>query len=465
MGNSWKRYLAWGSGAGIEIGADQLKVSLAKVRPSAATELATLEIENFRERPAAEWGREYNDFLKKNGVAHLSAVALLPRQDVIVRLVHLPGVVEKDLGAAVGYQLDSLHPYSDEDAVAAWARLENSPEVLVGVARKQVFDSYAGLFAEAGIKVSNFTFSAAVFYSALRLVNEAPKDFLALEQTLSGLEVYGESAAKPLFSAIWDVPTEKAVAMASAELRLDGEVVSHIPFPSPSFAAAATGAVPLLAMAVNLLPESQRRNTSVVRYIPTAILGTALTALLAAIWLHEPYDTGKYVKALGEQISKVDKKAAAISRIDQEIEATRERTQMLDDFRRRTRADLDLLLNVTNTVQQPTFLNYYESNREMAVLGGEADQAAPLLRTLDASPYLKNSEFQMGIMRMQNGEAFRIRSQRETPALMANQAIPSPVAQQSVPQQQAVQPQPPPPTTNLFPMVTPPIPNVGGGRR
>ena len=464
MANSWKRYLAWGSGAGIEIGTDQLKVSLAKVRPSAVTESATLEIENFRERPAAEWGREYNDFLKKNGVAHLSAVALLPRQDVIVRLVHLPGVVEKDLGAAVGYQLDSLHPYSDEDAVAAWARLENSPEVLVGVARKQVFESYASLFAEAGIKVSNFTFSAAVFYSALRLVNEAPKDFLALEQTLSGLEVYGESGAKPLFSAIWDVPTEKAVAMASAELRLEGEVASHTPFPSPSFAAAATGAVPLLAMAVNLLPESQRRNTSVVRYIPTAILGTALTALLAAIWLHEPYDTGKYVKALGEQISKVDKKAAAISKIDQEIEATRERTQMLDDFRRRTRSDLDLLLNVTNTIQQPTYLNYYESNRDMAVLGGEADQAAPLLRTLDASPYLKNSEFQMGIMRMQNGESFRIRSQRETPVLMANQAQPVPIAQQAFPPQ-AVQPPPPAPATNLYPMAVTPAPNVGGGRR
>ena len=69
MSNSWKRYLAWGSGAGIEIGADQLKVSLAKVRPSAVTEPATLVIENFRERPAAEWGREYNDFLRKNGAS------------------------------------------------------------------------------------------------------------------------------------------------------------------------------------------------------------------------------------------------------------------------------------------------------------------------------------------------------------------------------------------------------------
>ncbi len=451
ISNNWKRYLAWGTGVGIEIGSNQLKVSLAKVRPSAITEPAVFVIEDFRERPAAEWGREYNDFLKKYGVAHLPAVALLPRQDVIVRLVHLPGVAENDLAAAVGYQLDTLHPYTDDDAVAAWGRLENSPEVLVGVARKVVFDAYAGLFAEAGIKVSNFTFSAAVFYSSLRLVNEAPKDFVALENTLSGLEVYGESGSKPLFSAIWDLPAEKAVAMASAELRLAGEVTPRMPFPTPAFAAAATGAVPYLGMTVNLLPESQRRNTSIVRYIPTGILAILLGALLAATWLHEPYDTGKYVKALQEQMGLVDKKAAAIAKLDQDIEAQRARTMLLDDFRRRTKSDLDLLLNVTNTIQGPAFLTYYESNRETATLGGEADQAAPLLRILDASPYLKNSEFQMGIMRMLNGEAFRIRSQRKYPVLLAGQTVAPQVAAQTPPIQV---PQPAPPL-NIYPMATP----------
>ena len=209
MPSGLMRYLAFGTGVGIEIGPSNLQVSIARVRPASITEIATLNIENFRQRPAAEWGREYSDLLKKNGLGHLPAIVLLPRHEVIVRLVSLPGVVDKDLSAAINYQLDTLHPYAEDDAIAAYGRLGKSPEVLVGVVRRQVFDSYTGLFAEAGIKVTNFTFSAATFYAALRLNREAPKDFLALANTMSGLEVYGESSAKRLFSAIWDLPEEK----------------------------------------------------------------------------------------------------------------------------------------------------------------------------------------------------------------------------------------------------------------
>jgi hypothetical protein len=46
-------------------------------------------------------------------------------------------------------------------------------------------------------------------------------------------------------------------------------------------------------------------------------------------------------------------------------------------------------------------------------LTGEADQAAPLLKILDSSPLFRNSEFSMGVMRGQNGEAFRIRTYRK----------------------------------------------------
>ncbi len=457
MALGWKRYLSWGSGAGIEIGADRLKVSIVKVRPSAITEVGSLEVENFHERPAAEWGLQYSEFLRKHGVAHLAAVALLPRRDVIVRLVNLPGVEEKDLASAVGYQLDTLHPYSDEDAVAAWGRLGETPEVVVGVARKQVFDSYSSLFAEAGVKISSFTFSPAVFYTSLRLVNEAPKEFLAVSETLSGLEVYGESQAKPLYSSIWDSPAERAVSAAAADLRLNGEVEPYTALPTASFAAAATGAVPFPALSVNLLPESLRRNTSIVRYIPSGILAASLAALLAGIWLHEPYDTGKYTKELQAEIGKVDKRAAAIGKMDQEIESVRERTALLDEFRRRTKSDLDLLLNVTNTIAQPAYLNYYEVNRDTATLGGEAEQAAPLLRVLDASPYLKNSEFQMGIMRMGVGESFRIRSQRRTPvAGQAPVVAAAPATPQNTPPAvPAPVAAPPPVNYNLFPMAVP----------
>ena len=409
------RYLAFGTGVGIEIGPSNLQVSIARVRPSAIRQIATLNIENFRQRPASEWGREFSDFLKRHGVAHLPAIVLLPRHEVIVRLVNLPGVEDKDLAAAINYQLDTLHPYAEDDAIAAYGRLGKSPDILVGVVRRAVFDSYTGLFAEAGIKVTNFTFSAATFYSALRLNSEPPKEFLALANTMSGLEVYGESSAKRVFSAIWDLPEEKVASMAIAELRIPQETEPLLTFPSASLSAASTGACPMFSLAVNLLPEDQRKNTSVLRYIPTAVLAVALALLLTVIAMHKPYDTNQYVKQLQLEIAKVERSAQSISAADKEVAAVRTRTMLLDDYRRRTKNDLDLLQTLTVTLAPPAFVNYYEMNRDTVQLAGEIEQASSMLRLLDATPYLKNSEFTLAILRLADADAFRTRSQRKAP--------------------------------------------------
>ena len=87
----------------------------------------------------------------------------------------------------------------------------------------------------------------------------------------------------------------------------------------------------------------------------------------------------------------------------------------------------------------------------------------PLLRVLDASPYLKNSEFQMGIMHMGVGESFRIRSQRRTPvAGQAPVVVVAPVTPQITPAAaQAPVAAPPAVNNNLFPMA---VPNMGTKR-
>ena len=77
--------------------------------------LGSLAIHHFREQPAAEWGEVYADFLRKLGQRHLAAHVLLPREAVIVRQVAMPGVADKDLAAALKFQIDSLHPYPEED--------------------------------------------------------------------------------------------------------------------------------------------------------------------------------------------------------------------------------------------------------------------------------------------------------------------------------------------------------------
>src|SRR5437016_9176709 len=134
----WKdlrKLLAFGSGAGIEIGATDLTVVVARVRPNRVRVPGRLVIEDYASRPAAEWGKEYTSFLKSVGADRMSATVLLPRREVIVRHVALPGVRRKDVDSALRFQLDSLHPYGEDEIVWAWSPLAYG-NVLVGIVRK-----------------------------------------------------------------------------------------------------------------------------------------------------------------------------------------------------------------------------------------------------------------------------------------------------------------------------------------
>src|ERR1700693_4997751 len=163
-----RNLLAFGSGVGIFIGPSDLEVVAARVRPNRVHVLGHLTIANFASRPAAQWGAEYSRFLKSQGVGHLSATVLLPRRDVIVRQVSLPGVALKDVEGAIRFQLDSLHPYEETEVAWGWSPLDMGA-VLVGIVREETVARYIGLFSEAGIAVASFTFSAAAVHAAIRL--------------------------------------------------------------------------------------------------------------------------------------------------------------------------------------------------------------------------------------------------------------------------------------------------------
>src|SRR5688572_25228044 len=150
-----RRWLALGTGVGIEIRNTELQVTVVRVRPSETGVLGSATVPDYRTRPAAEWGGELNVFLKQLGAAHIAATVLLPRHDVIVRQISLPGVSNRDLAAAVQLQIDSLHPFADEEIYYTYARLGNTPAVLVGVTRRELILEYAATFAEAGIKVAS----------------------------------------------------------------------------------------------------------------------------------------------------------------------------------------------------------------------------------------------------------------------------------------------------------------------
>ena len=107
-------------------------------------------------------GGGLSTFLRKVGAAHIAATVLLASSGRHCPRSKSAGCLgAADIEAAIRLQIDSLHPFAEDDVFFTWARIPDSPSVLVGIARREVVDRLSATFAEAGIKVTAFTFSAA----------------------------------------------------------------------------------------------------------------------------------------------------------------------------------------------------------------------------------------------------------------------------------------------------------------
>jgi Tfp pilus assembly protein PilN len=429
-----RKLLQFGSGVGIEIGVSDLEVVAARVRPNKVQVLGRLVIADFANRPAAEWGAEYSRFLKPLGLGHVSATVLLPRRDVIVRHLSLPGVTGKDVEGAVRFQLDSLHPYGEDEISWGWSPLAYGA-VLVGIARRATVQHYLDLFLAAGIKVVSFTFSAAAVHSAVRLNGHAhTAGFLTVSPAASGgVEVYGESQSRPVFSAEFQLAPERAALLGLAELRLDPETAplkleDVLPKPAVNpvendlsrnarpYVTALSGACPWVAPAANMLEPGQRQASSRAVFIPTVVLAAILLLVAGAVVAYNSYADKRYLETIEAEIAKTAPLARRADDLDHQILQARQRAQMLDQVRNLTREDLQALNELTRLIEPPAWLTSTTLTRADVRINGEAPQAAPLVKILDSSPLFENATIELsGPATSGKGETFQIRALRKYP--------------------------------------------------
>jgi type II secretory pathway component PulL len=429
-----RKLLQFGLGVGIEIGPRDLEVVAARVRPTGVNVLGRLVIADFASRPAAEWGAEYARFLSPLGLSHVSATVLLPRREVIVRHLSLPGVKGRDVDGAVRFQLDSMHPYGDDEVSWGWSPLAYGA-VLVGVTRQSTVQRYLDLFLAAGIKAACFTFSAAAVHSAVRLNGANRGDgFLALGPAANGgVEVYGESQSRPVFTAEFQLPPERAALLGLAELRLAPETAplkleDVLPKPAVNpvendlarnarpYATALAGACPWLAPSANLLAPGQRQASSRAVFIPTVVLAAILLLVAGAVVAYNSYADRKYLASIEAEIAKVAPVAKHADDLDLQIQQARQHAVLLDQFRNLTRQDLDALNELTRLIEPPAWVNSTALTRDSVLISGEAPQAGPLIKILDSSPLFENSAMQQTGKTQSGGESFQIRSTRKYPA-------------------------------------------------
>lgn len=419
-----RKWTAFGTGIGIQIagphGSESLHIAAVRLRPHGAHLIDRLTIEDFPHQPAGVWGTEYASFIRKSDLRHVGATVLLPRQDVIVRQLSLPGVSDKDLSAAIQYQMDGLHPYPESEVISSWSRLPGTSTVLIAITRRARLDRYTELFAEAGIKIGSITCSAAAIYSSLRLHRPPASELLAFESVDGHIEYYGESPARPIFYAGFPATESRSAALAAAELRIDPATEPR-PLeqffgsaPALPLAAALASACPWLSLSLNLLPAELRHNSSRMIWVPSAIAAALVLAAAVGFAAVPAYENRNYLHTLQSEIGKLEKPAQRAAQLDRDAALARQKTAMLDEFRHRAKSDMDVLAELTKILPPPVWLNGVDITRGQVVLAGEAEQASSLLKAIDSSPFFESSEFLMPPVRQGNGfEGFRIRTTRE----------------------------------------------------
>ena len=164
-------------------------------------------------------------------------------------------------------------------------------------------------------------------------------------------------------------------------------------------------------MSQSLYPVTEPSHTMKQPGPLVALLAVLLLLVAGAMMAYSGVAEHQYLQKLQVELARLEPAARRAQVLDRSIDATRARTRLLDDFRARSKADLDALNELTRLLPPPTWTNQVELSRETATFSGETEQAAALLGVIDSSPMFHNSEFSV-IQRGQSGEIFRIRTQR-----------------------------------------------------
>jgi Tfp pilus assembly protein PilN len=180
-----------------------------------------------------------------------------------------------------------------------------------------------------------------------------------------------------------------------------------------SYATALVSACPRVSLKANLLPVELRSTNSRLMLVPTVALAAILLGLAVTLAAQKTYEERRRLDLLQAEIARYAPQAAKAAEMDKSAQSARDRARQLDLFHGQTRADMNVLLEITRLIEPPAWVNSLEMDRSTVTIGGQCEQAAPLLKLLDSSPYFRDSEFVGQIGKADKNQVFRIRMVRE----------------------------------------------------
>jgi Tfp pilus assembly protein PilN/Tfp pilus assembly PilM family ATPase len=475
------------TGIGIDCEGETFRAVCVRRQWSRLRVVDRMEIPEYRKLDAAECGRRYRTFLRKHGLKAPQTVVALPRSAALLRALTLPQTVEKELGRAVEYQLDSLHPFEEGSVYwdyavwkwpepGVWDKLAANPaesggarlETILGIAERKAVDALAAWFEEAGIPVSQFGVSAALWIAAFwpRLkaafpdapallllsarseraeiigfgpgrelvwqevaveTNETADDFWKevqqkLELTRSALRVLppvlpdeqlplvvcGSRAGEASARAAENLPFQIVPAEQLLPVGASGASGSAEGMDRTegwmALTAALAAASPRSLLPLNLLPPEKRTYEPSLVRLPTYALASLVVLLAVAGAIRGPLQDRLYSRHLERELEALQPRLQQLETTQAGTETARERVQLLAGVRQSVTLPLEILNELTRVLPQEVWLQQLVYEGDTVTLNGFAPAASGLLQTLAASPYFENPQFRSSIGRTPDGQ-------------------------------------------------------------
>ena len=445
-------------GCGIAVTGGDLVAVAVRLQPAGVEVLGQIELRDFGERPPDLWGAEYSAFLRGLGLGRVAATFCMPRDKLIFRVLRMPSMRSKDIPKAVALQVADLHPYGEVGVVYASAPLDGGSEgaggrpVAVAVARADRLRRYTDAFASAGITVDRCTASPGALRAAVRRGPEgAERPFALVLHSDSQLEIYGESSRRPCLSSslvLEGMTVSMALRLAAealdagtgvtASLAMLGEQVLAEPpagfapcdadsvlrpvLRAPrgfsfathilAFGAAVESARPRSGLGLDLLPPAERRSRSAAPSAPRLALGACAVLLGAASLLRPIVQDRRYADRLRKETAVLQDTGEVVASDQAGVADLRRRYDWLLEHQDRTRSDLDLLLELAESLPDSVAIRALEADDSLLVTAGTAENAGAVLRTLSNSPLLDGARFTVSPTVTEDGELFRIEARR-----------------------------------------------------
>jgi Tfp pilus assembly protein PilN len=458
----------FGTSIGIAVRGEDLEAVCVRGRWNRVAVAGFLRIENYRSRPVEEVAEQYRRFRKAHHAMTASAIVALPRESGLLRVLELPAEIGQNLAAAIGYQVDTLHPFEEGGVYFDYALLpapggqpqpaaETSASrgpvrVAVGLAEKRSVDELYDWCCRAGIDVAGFTFSTAALYQAL----QKGAGLLVLDRQGGSTEILGLAADGGFCSRQCHAgqALEREIEFCAAELRWSAQDEHPVlcvgeqpedaaalppglrlepgrltPFPAvaagvqggtgefhlkESFTAYATALLgldrrlpltpPRRGLRWNLLPAEKRVYRSHWAYTAAYALGT-LAVLLAAAWLVTGWVQDRnYAAHLDRQIAALKPRVQYVDKLDARQKGLLVKLEVL----RREQEDIgrktQALQELTRLLPNSVWLNSVQISDPQVYLVGQADAAAGLLQTLSQSACFDQPQFYSTVTKNTEGK-------------------------------------------------------------